>query len=563
MNGQPELLKVEQLSFRYEDDEAWIFKDVSFSLFEKETLLLLGPSGCGKSTLCYCVEGLYPEAVEGVMEGEIFFQKKKLTDFPPGKINQRMGIVFQDPESQFCMLTVEDELAFVLENHNVPPEEMSARIDEALEKTGLLSCKESLIHVLSGGQKQKLALAGVLLTEPDLVILDEPTANLDPVSSSELVELLKNLQESQGFSMIVIEHRLDDWMDITDRCLVFSRNGEIIFNGNPRECFTEHASYLNEEGVWLPSPTLAGMEAAAAGIYAGSSLPFTTDELIEGVTETFAFLQKFQPVNSDSLVGRKPLLEMEQVTFSYRQKEILRNIDFNVYEGEFVALLGANGSGKSTLSKVMCGIHPPSAGSIFYEEKALGKWKETELWKRIGYVFQNPEHQFITDSVFEELSFGLSQHGYSESEISAKVRNTLERLNLLSAADRHPFSLSQGQKRRLSVATMLSDQNGLLILDEPTFGQDARTSRELMDLLVERRKNGGAIVMITHDMELVHKYTDRVVVLSEGRILFNGSPSLLWEQDEILLQARLKLPFAVKLQRQIETGAENRVIAQP
>ncbi|WP_409252812.1 ABC transporter ATP-binding protein [Bacillus sp. SCS-153A] len=562
MNGQPDLLNVKNLSFRYEDDEPRIFKDVSFSIGEKETLLLLGPSGCGKSTLCYCVEGLYPEAVEGEMEGEILFHGEELEDFPQGKINQRMGIVFQDPESQFCMLTVEDELAFVLENHKVPREEMPAKIDAALEKTGLLPYKESLIHVLSGGQKQKLALAGVLLTEPDLVILDEPTANLDPVSSTELVQLLKNLQQSQGFSMIVIEHRLDDWMDITDRCLVFSRSGEVMFDGKPRECFTEHASYLNEEGVWLPSPTLAGMKAAAAGIYQGESLPFTTAELMERVADPSDLLQKLQPGISDTPGIRKPLLEMGQVTFSYRQKEILKEIDLNIYEGEFVAILGANGSGKSTLSKVMCGILSPSSGKISFGGKPLGKWKETELWKRIGYVFQNPEHQFITDSAYDELAFGLAQQGFSQEEIAPKVRAMLKRLNLLEAADRHPFSLSQGQKRRLSVTTMLSDQNGLLILDEPTFGQDARTSRELMNLLEDRRKAGGAVVMITHDMELVHKYADRAVVLGSGDILFNDAPSLLWERKKILQEARLKLPFAVELEQEIRTGDEHHVTAQ-
>ncbi|MEQ6389210.1 energy-coupling factor transporter ATPase [Bacillaceae bacterium S4-13-58] len=544
--NQP-LLEIENLSFLYEEEGKHILKDVSFRIFQQENILLLGPSGSGKSTLAYCLNRLYPEGVEGALHGSIFYRGKNIEQFESGEINQRIGIVFQDPDSQFCMLSVEDELAFVLENHNVPPDKMEERIDETLELVGLSLFKTAMISSLSGGQKQKLALACVLMMNPTLLILDEPTANLDPLSSQELIQTISVLQKKRGFSMFIVEHRLNDWINLIDRCIVFNQKGSILYEGDPKTCFGLHAASLKKQGIWLPSPTEVGLMAQQMGHYQPANIPLTTKELVLG-------LENFEEVTKElftKVVPRKDpkntLLKINNLSFEKEGIAILKNINLSVVKGEYIALVGPNGSGKTTLSKCMAGLLSPTKGSVAYKNKDLTEWKSSSLWREIGYVFQNPEHQFVTDSVWEELVYGLRLDGKSEETIKALTIETLKSLGLEKQKDDHPFMLSQGQKRRLSVATMLTTKNNLLILDEPTFGQDAKTSQELMSLLEEHAYHGGTTIMITHDMDLVQKHADRVIVLKEGSLLFDGSPELLWQHKDLLQKARLKLPFEKEL----------------
>ncbi|WP_419955601.1 ABC transporter ATP-binding protein [Neobacillus niacini] len=523
-------IKVEDLGFSYEDSN--IFKDLSFSILKNQSLFLLGPSGSGKSTLAYCLNKLYPEAVDGVITGNITFEGKNLNDYKPGELNQKIGIVFQDPESQFCMLTVEEEVAFGLENFHVPRAEMEAKIDRALEWVGLQAEKKTVIHTLSGGQKQKLALACVFALEPEVIILDEPTANLDPQSSSELVETITKLKHIRPFTLIVIEHKLDDWVELMERCLVLDSNGAVLFDGTTAQCFGEFAPFLKKEGIWLPKVVEAGISAKNEGLYKGDRLPLRMHELLSGLKDSSAFLKK----ESKTTTQMEPILEVNGL---YARGH-LKNISLSIHKGERIALVGPNGSGKTTLSKCLAGLLPLTKGEIQFLGVPLSKWKEKHLYQSLGYVFQNPEHQFITDCVYEEIAFGLSQR--------AIVSSVLETMNLQKHAGAHPFALSQGQKRRLSVATMLVHEQELLILDEPTFGQDANTAHEIMRVLDEKN---GAFFMITHDMEMVDQYADTVYVLERGELIFSGTPERLWDNPEVISRARLKLPFRKQLQNEM------------
>ncbi|WP_282142032.1 ABC transporter ATP-binding protein [Cytobacillus oceanisediminis] len=550
-HNQP-LLITEKLSFRHEDVKNPVFKNVNFSLNSGEAVLLLGPSGCGKSTLAFCLNKLYPEAVDGDLDGTISFKGKILDEFPPGEINQHIGIVFQDPESQFCMTTVEEELAFGLENMKTPPAEIETRIDEALELVHLLPFKHALIHTLSGGQKQKLALACVLSLKPDILILDEPTANLDPASSYELTRIIKELKEEQSFSLLIIEHKLDDWIDLTDRCVVLNREGEILFNGSTADCFNKYAEELLLEGIWLPSTVRAGLLGKKAGIYKGEKLPLTDRELIAGFVNPYAALQILDNRKTIHQVFEdQVILSAENLSFHKNGKDLLKNISFSVRKGEFVAIAGSNGSGKTTLSRLLAGLYAPSKGSILFDDRSLSQWQEQELRLKLGYVFQNPEHQFIADSVYDEIAFSLKIQRMTDAEIQKVVQAVLHQVNLLQHADMHPFSLSQGQKRRLSVGSMLVNEQDLLLLDEPTFGQDTRTSADLMALLETRIHSGGSVVMITHDMEILHSYADKVIVLSEGEKIYEGLPDSLWKEHEIMKIASLKVPYTEKLRNEL------------
>ncbi|SDJ35645.1 energy-coupling factor transport system ATP-binding protein [Salimicrobium halophilum] len=509
-------MNVSNLTLNYEDREEPVLRDISFSVNEKETVLLLGASGSGKSTLTHCLTGLYPRELEGSMEGRVIFHDKPVADALPGAVSRSIGIVFQDPETQFCMLTVEDEVAFGLENLQVDPEVMEESIDAVLRDVGLQEKKKAKITYLSGGEKQKLALACILVMNPTMIILDEPTANLDPVATEAFVSLLEKLKRTTEVSFFVIEHDLDPWVSMTDRVLMLGRDGRIFYDGPLRGGLQQYAGDLKSEGISMPRVSELALQAGVVG----SSIPLTMEEL-KG---------RFPIISGDRHKGegKESLLGAEHVSW----KSVLRDVDVSVEKGSFTAVVGPNGSGKTTLCRLLAGITAPSSGEIWHP---FGK---KERFSHVGYVFQNPEHQFLTDSVWEEVAYSSADH--------AQVKRMLEWCGLTNHADLHPFRLSQGQKRRLSVATMLVNDQDVLFLDEPTFGQDAASTEHLMKLLEDKHRSGTTIVMITHDMELVDVYATRVIAMKEGQIAYSGDPEELWEEDVEALH--LKRPLRVQLE---------------
>ncbi|SES00218.1 ABC transporter ATP-binding protein [Salipaludibacillus aurantiacus] len=510
---QPALIRTENLSFDYEKKQSEpLINDVSFSLEEGEVTLLTGASGSGKSTISLCLNGLYPEAVEGYAEGTVYYRGEDISRFEKGVLNQKIGIVFQDPESQFCMVTVENELAFTMENLKVPRKVMAERMDAVLEVTGLTEVKYRAIHELSGGQKQKVALASVLLMEPELLILDEPTANLDPVSSLEFIQLVTKLQQERKMAVLVIEHQLDDWMPYIHRVLALNKHGKLIADGPRDNVFTEYKETLTEEGIHLPK----------------------------------AIQKNTQKLGGQTPQFLEPALSISNLSFKRKDRTILEDLTMTLHKGEFVAVAGENGAGKSTLLQLMAGILSPHKGTITFQDAPLKKWREEELRKHMGFVFQNPEHQFITDTVYDELSFGMKLNGTPEEEMKEKVTELLGHFQLEGHRWNNPFSLSGGQKRRLSVATMLDETPDVLLFDEPTFGQDAKTTDELMSIVLDLKAKGTTIVFVTHDMDLIDQYCETVFVLDKGNLAFSGTPEQLWDKESLLKQARLRLPYRVR-----------------
>jgi energy-coupling factor transport system ATP-binding protein len=552
MISQPShpFFEVSILTFRFDPDQDPVLKNITFKINENENLLVLGPSGSGKSTLAYCLNNLYPSSVDGIMKGYINYRGRALSSFEPGEVNRKIGLVMQDPDSQFCMLTAEEEVAFVLENIQFPRLKMGERIDYLLDLVDMLPFKHRLIHTLSGGQKQKLAIACALAMEPELLILDEPTANLDPASGFELVQSLKKLKNTHSFSVLVIEHNLDNWLDIVDRCIILNSEGELFFNGPPNVCFAEFAKELASEGIWLPCTIDAGLKLRDAGLLKNSSLPMTINEIIENSKDIGRTIEFLSTNVRKQMVNPSPsIFEVEDVSYSRDNQLIIQDISLSLNAGEFIAIAGANGSGKTTFSKCLAGLIP-SRGEIKLYGHSLEDWLEEQKWRTLGYVFQNPEHQFITDSVIEEINYSLQA-----KEKRTQVYKSKEILKTLRMADQvysHPFSLSQGQKRRLSVAVMLVNGQEVLIMDEPTFGQDAITSKEIIDFAVKSVPETGSIIMITHDMDITDRYADKVLVLEKGKMIFYESPGKLWNQPEILARANLRLPFLRELEMHVE-----------
>ena len=543
-------LEVSNLTFRFDQEHAPTLNNISFDIKENENILVIGPSGSGKSTLAYCLNNLYPSSVDGFLSGNIKFKGQSISSFAPGEINQKIGLVMQDPDSQFCMLTVEEELAFVLENIQFPRLKMSERIDYALNLVELAPFKHRQIHSLSGGQKQKLSIACALAMDPELLILDEPTANLDPASGFELVQVLKRLKHNHTFSLLVIEHNLDYWLDIIDTCIILNAEGELFFTGPQATCFTDFAKELENEGIWLPRSIEAGLKLREAGLLKSSSLPMSIDELIENsldLRSTFDFLStkpdKKKPNHSALVFG------VNNVSHSKDRQLLIQNISLSINAGEFIAIAGSNGSGKTTFSKCLAGLIP-FEGEIEFYGHSLEDWREQEKWGKLGYVFQNPEHQFIADSVIEEINYSLQTKKQDIQKYRSK--DILKTLRMADNEYSHPFSLSQGQKRRLSVAVMLVNGQEVLIMDEPTFGQDAITSKEVINFVVDSVPGSGSIIMITHDMDLIDQYADKVLVLDQGSLIFYDSPEKLWLQTDILARANLRLPFLRELEKQME-----------
>ncbi|GAA4670277.1 ABC transporter ATP-binding protein [Frondihabitans cladoniiphilus] len=452
--------------------------DLDLDIRPGERVLLLGASGAGKSTLLAGLAGVLGGDEEGDSTGELL-----VDGVHPADTRGRVGLVLQDPDSQVVLARVGDDVAFGCENLGVPRDEIWRRVSAALEATGLDLPLDHSTSELSGGQKQRLALAGALAMQPGLLLLDEPTANLDPAGVVEVRDAVARVQAETGATLVVVEHRVGVWLPVVDRVIVLAAGGGVLADGDPETVLSAEGVRLSEAGVWVPG---VGTPIPARSVFAGPSIL-----ALEGVS-----------------VGRR------------RGSAVASGIRAEVDAGRALAITGPNGAGKSTLALTIAGLLPPVAGDIVARETLSAgagvspvKWRSRELLTRIGTVFQEPEHQFLAATVRAELAVGPRALKLPQAEIDQRVDELLTRLRLDRLAGANPFTLSGGEKRRLSVATVLATRPKILVLDEPTFGQDARTWRELVALLAELLDTGSAVVAVTHDAEFVDVLADDVLTL--------------------------------------------------
>lgn len=547
---QPDALSVEALSFRYPARPAPALSNVGFRLRAGESVLILGPSGSGKSTLALALNGLIPHAVEGEAHGRVLLRGMDTRTYPVARLSQEAGLMFQDPDAQFCCLTAEEEVAFGPENLCVPAEEVRARAHDALRTVGLWHLKDARIDHLSGGQKQRLAAACALAMHASVLICDEPTANLDPSGARELLATLARLGK-HGTSLVIIEHRLDDVLRLVDSAVVLDAGGNLVAAGGIRDELAGRADELHSAGVWLPFATELGVRLRRIGCTV-PELPLTIEEAVEMLPKPSGDLRLDLPT-CPAPRGTELAVRVANLSFRYEDgTQALEDVSIEVFRGEFAAVIGPNGSGKSTLGLALFGALAPQRGTVEVCGKPVSKLTGAELRQCIGYVFQNPEHQFVADSVRAELAYGLEHLGLSETEIERRVRAALDRFRLSGLEALHPYRLSQGQKRRLSVAAMLTGGQQVLVLDEPTFGQDRETAESLMGSIEELNAGGVTVLMVTHDMGLVARYAHRVVVLVGGRLVFTGSPRELFARPDLLEAAGLEPPPALVLSRALQ-----------
>ncbi len=532
-------IEIRDLTVRYPRAAQPALQGVSLSARAGETLLLLGPSGCGKSTIGLCLAGLVPASIPAAVSGGIRLDGRDAALLGVGERTARVGIVFQDPDAQFCLLTVEEEVAFGLENLAVPPGDMDGRIGEALAAVGLASRRRERVDRLSGGQKQRLALACALARRPDVLFLDEPTSNLDPAARHEFFALLERLRrERPELIVIVVEHNLDELVGMVDRVAALDGEGRLALSGSPADVFGARGEELDRLGIWLPQVTELARRLRAAGLEIGG-LPLTVAEAARELRRHLA--RRAQPAPPARPPHAHAALAAPGLVFGYGDgPKILHGVSLEVPAGSFCALVGPNGAGKTTLAAHFAGIIAPRPGRVLIGDDDAAALSAAATAGRVGYVFQNPEHQFVERRVDDELAFGLRLRKRPPREIEEITGSLLADFGLARCRAMNPFSLSQGQKRRLSVATMLALGQRTLVLDEPTFGQDRRTAAALMERLRELHARGVTLLAITHDLRMVAEHADRAIVLIDGRVRSVLPTRSLFADAGLLAEASLR-----------------------
>jgi len=548
------IVDLTDITYTYEGETSPVINGVSLRVEPGEFVLILGPSGCGKSTLLNVLNGTIPHTLRGELGGHAVVCGKSVPDTKVTNFATEVGMVFQDPEAQIINTRVRDEVCFGLENLCRPADEIMARQAEALAYVGLPDAGDLSIFDMSGGQKQRVSIAAVLAARPRLLVLDEPTANLDPAGMAEVFAVLHRLNREFGTTIIMVEHRVDELADRVTRVIMMDR-GEVVFDGKPRAAFARRREGHSEEAetiatsAWFPQVSEFALElATAAGIaVAPDVMPLNVTEAVafaEGVMARGLVQATAKPAAPESAAPGEKLLSIRDLTFGYtRERPILKNVSLELETRSIVALLGQNGSGKTTLARALIGINPVERGTVYLGDRDISDLGPREISAEIGYVFQNPDHQFVTDQIDEEVAYGLKVRGYAEDFIARRVDEVLDIVDLARYRHRSPFNLSLGERRRLSVATMLVLEPRLLVLDEPTIGQDHERAQHLMRLMDRlRERYGTTILMITHDVRLVAEWADRAIALRGGGIAFDGKPEALFAQADLLKESALLPP---------------------
>lgn len=532
------IISFKNFSFQYRAQKKPTLKEINLDIYPGERVLIAGPSGCGKSTLAGCINGLNPFSNPGECSGELIVDG---VDAPKSSIFQlsaHVGTVLQDPDGQFIGLTVGEDIAFALENSCMPQDEMHEITRHAAELVGIQDHLDYAPHELSGGQKQRVSLAGVMVDQVKILLFDEPLANLDPATGKQTIELIDEIQEKTDTTVVIIEHRLEDvlWRDV-DR-IVLMGDGKILADLHPDELLSTRL--LEENGIreplYLTALRYAGVELAPA------KKPAHVDSVVIDEADRKKMTDWFwsRPA-AEAEKEHEPLLEVRNLTFGYeRGRQTLRDVSLTIHKGEMVSIVGKNGAGKSTFSKLVCGFETPDSGEILFQGRDLLQENIRHRAKHIGYVMQNPNQMISKTMIFDEVALSLRNMGKSEEEIREKVEETLKVCGLFPFRNWPVSALSFGQKKRVTIASVLVQDPKLIILDEPTAGQDFHHYTEIMEFLRGLNEKGVTVVMITHDMHLMLEYTPRALVFADGRLIADRSAAAVLCDPQLIRQAALK-----------------------
>ena len=525
------MIELKDFSFQYKAQSEPTLKNLNLTIYKGEKVLIVGPSGSGKSTIGQCLNGIIPNIYKGTSSGQFLIQGKEAFNLSIYEKSHLVSTVLQDTDGQFIGLSVAEDLAFALENDMVELGTMKERVQSWAERLDLMKLLDHRPQDLSGGQKQRVSLAGVLIDESPILLFDEPLANLDPKSGQDIIDLIDQIHEEQGTTTIIIEHRLEDVLYRPVDRVILINQGQVLYNGQPDELL--RTTLLAENGIREPL-YLTTLRQLGQDIDQLEHLDRLEDIELTGVNRSI-------PEATFTKTGEtEELLKLEQISFAYQENHpILKNISLSIPKGQRLAIVGKNGAGKSTLAKAICGFIT-TEGQYTSRGEDIKQESVKERAERVGYVLQNPNQMISTNMIFDEVALGLRLRGISEEDIKERVYQALKTCGLYEFRKWPISALSYGQKKRVTIASILVLGPEILVLDEPTAGQDQRNYTEIMEFLDSLQEKGHTIVMITHDMQLMLDYSDRALVVSDGQILADLSPAELFTHPDILQEANLK-----------------------
>lgn len=531
------IIEFNDFTFKYRVQAKPTLKNINLTIYEGEKVLIVGPSGSGKSTLAHCINGLTPFYYQGTSTGSLKVMGKETKDMGIFEMSKMVGTVLQDPDSQFIGLTVAEDIAFKLENDCVPQSKMKSMVEKVSKLVGIEKQLDVAPYSLSGGQKQRVTLAGVTVEDIDILLFDEPLASLDPATGKSAIELIEQIKNETKKTIVIIEHRLEDVLHCDVDRIIVMNEGCIVADMTADELVA--SNILVESGIREPLYITALR-------YAGVTI---TEDMKAGNIQTLDIskcktnLDKWHKDNSSNneIKEENILLELKDISFQYeKNKPILKDISFKINKGEMVSIIGKNGAGKSTISKLICGFYKATSGQILLNNRDIGDDSIKERAERIGMVMQNPNQMISKTMIFDEVALGLRFRGIPEEEVKTRVYETLKVCGLYEYRNWPISALSFGQKKRVTIASILVLNPEILILDEPTAGQDFKHYNEIMEFLLELNNKGVTIIMITHDMHLMLEYTNRAIVLADGQKLADDTAANVLTNKEVINAANLK-----------------------
>jgi energy-coupling factor transport system ATP-binding protein len=552
--GNKKIVEIKNVWFKYEYEEKWALKGLDFEVEKGEFVLITGPTGSGKTTLGLTISGLIPNFIDGSFKGEVLIDGELMTkkNFP--ELGLKVGIVWQNPENQLFGLSVEEEIVFSLENMALPNEEIQERLEWALQVVGMSEFLNKSPYELSGGQKQRVVIAAVLARRPEILVLDEPMAELDPQGRDDVIKVIEELRKIENMTIIIIEHRIEELMDYIDNA-VLMEDGRISFKAEPHIFFSDPEG-LKRKGVRPPQVVefFNRVKELNNSIFNKDKIPLTLNQAREALeksllkkpsrmldlkNELFTNLEKME---------REPIIEVNSLSFIYPDgTKALTDVDLKIHKGDLVAIVGQNGSGKTTLIKHFIGLLKPTKGTVKVLGRNVKELSIAELSRKVGYVSQNPDYQIFSKSVQEEIAFGPKNLNMSNKEIQERVQMALDSVKISHLKEKNPIFLSRADKQKVVIASALAMDPQILVLDEPTNALDYKEVQNLFKLIQNLHQSGRTIIFITHDMLLAAEYAEEIIVMSQGRIIAHGNPREIFRKTEVLKQASLKPPQITQL----------------
>ena len=531
------MISFKNFSFKYNNVVDKTLKNIDLTINKGEKVLIVGPSGSGKSTLSHCINGLIPFSYNGEIEGELIIDNIKPYKESLSDVSKKVGTILQDQDSQFIGLSVGEDVAFNFENNAMELNEMKVKVIDALELVNMVDFINHSPYELSGGQKQRVSLAGVLGSDAEVLLFDEPLANLDPASGKEIMQLINDIHEKTNKTIIIVEHRIEDVLEQPFDKVIVVNKGEVQGFGTPDEILKSDLLKNNglREPLYLEAMKLAGCDIS------GSENLKDLSNIDEKNKEVLKNWFNNETSNKDSIIKEEKILEVKNLAFSHDGiKNTINDVSFHLNKGEILAVLGNNGAGKSTLCRLITGILKPQKGSIFLNNQCIDSWSIKQKGSSIGYVMQNPNQMISQHMIKDEIALGLKCRNYSKEEIDKKVEEVLKICGLYPYRNWPVSALSYGQKKRVTIASILAINPEVIILDEPTAGQDYKHYTEFMEFIKELSAQGISIILITHDMQLTLEYCHRAVVLSGGEKIADDKPSNILTDENIIKKANLK-----------------------